>query len=158
MASAMRSMSVASIPRPMIVDIIYMLPQPTEAFEWVQAAAGPALVCRPLLALARHLYTTRLWPLGRATSGDSEVAWSDVANAIGVGPGRLARAHQVHGSRAVEARAGDRPDADIVFTHDPDIGIAIQTADCIPLLIVDSRTGVTAAVHAGWRGLAARAP
>jgi len=36
--------------------------------------------------------------------------------------------------------------------------LAIQTADCVPLLFADRRTGVVAAAHAGWRGLAARVP
>jgi hypothetical protein len=51
-----------------------------------------------------------------------------------------------------------RPAADIVVADDRRIAIAIQTADCVPLLIADRRSGAVAAVHAGWRGMAARAP
>ena len=44
------------------------------------------------------------------------------------------------------------------MSDDPRLALAIQTADCVPLLIADRRTGAVAAAHAGWRGLAARVP
>src|SRR5438132_4482518 len=133
------------------------LPEPTGGFAWVQAPAGPALVCCSLEPVAPHLFTTRPWLLGSAPS-DSDAAWQEVAAAIGVEKGHLARVHQVHGSRVVAARPDDRPDADIVVSGDAGLALAIQTADCVPLLIADTRTGIVTAAHAGWRGLPARAP
>jgi YfiH family protein len=50
------------------------------------------------------------------------------------------------------------PHADIVISDAPGVALAVQTADCVPVVMIDRRLGVVAAVHAGWRGLVARAP
>jgi len=42
--------------------------------------------------------------------------------------------------------------ADASFTNRPGLLLAIQTADCVPILLVDPRKRAVAAVHAGWRG------
>jgi YfiH family protein len=34
--------------------------------------------------------------------------------------------------------------------------LAIQTADCLPVLVGDTKSGAIAAIHAGWRGTAGR--
>jgi len=138
------------------------LPQPNGAFDWVQAAGGPALVCRPLAEVAQHLYTSAHWALG-ARTGDEAAAWVDVANAIGVEPALLVRVRQVHGTSVATVSAEDRnrhgnDEADIIVSHDPSHALAVQAADCVPLLIADPSTGAIAAAHAGWRGLAARVP
>ena len=129
----------------------------------MQAADGPALVCRALETVAPHLFTTRAWALGSAADGQSPAAWAAVAASIGVETDRLVRVHQVHGAAVRVHRRGDRstaarPDADIILTDDSSSAVAIQTADCVPLLLADTRTGFVAAAHAGWRGLALRVP
>src|SRR5689334_7855723 len=140
MVSAMRSMSVASRPSPRMFDT--KLPQPNDSFHWVQVGGRPALVCRALEPFARHLVTTRAWQFG-LPAPDSSAAWDEVAAAV---EAPLIRVHQVHGADVLVHRAGDRrevgpnhPQADVIVTNDPSIAIAIQTADCVPILIVDRR-------------------
>jgi YfiH family protein len=44
------------------------------------------------------------------------------------------------------------PTADAMVTVTPNIGLAIQTADCAPVLFADANAGVVGGAHAGWRG------
>jgi YfiH family protein len=145
----------------MMVDT--RVPQPNGGFRWTQAGAGLALVCPALEPFAQHLFTTREWPLGSGGAPDEIGAWDDVARALATDPRDLVRVKQVHGARVVVHRSGDprdpnRPPADIIVSDDPRAALAIQTADCVPLILVDRRTGAVAAAHAGWRGLAAQVP
>lgn len=66
---------------------------------------------------------------------------------------------QVHGARVVNAAAQGAwcaaPQADAAYAECPDGVCAVLTADCLPLLLCDEQGSRVAAVHAGWRGLAA---
>lgn len=48
------------------------------------------------------------------------------------------------------------PGGDALISRARGLLLAIQTADCIPILLVDPRRRFIAAVHAGWRGTLAR--
>jgi hypothetical protein len=137
-------------------------PQPGDGFEWIQSGGGLALVCRPLALFAPHFFTTRSWRLGVRVPGRDDEAWAEVAAGLDVDPPHLVRARQVHG-RAVLVAGHDmdvpvRRDADIIISRRADVGLAVQVADCVPLLISDRRTGAVAAAHAGWRGMASGVP
>ncbi|HVS15959.1 MAG TPA: peptidoglycan editing factor PgeF [Thermoanaerobaculia bacterium] len=67
-------------------------------------------------------------------------------------PRRAAENRQVHSARAVVAVPGTRPEADALISSERDLGLAVYTADCLPLLIAGPTA--IAAIHAGWRGLA----
>ena len=145
----------------MMVDTEEMiLPTPGSAFEWRPAAGGPILVCRELERYAAHLFTTAHWTLGaRSTSGDDHTAWDQVARAVDLTFETLHRPRQVHGKAVVLPSAHSRiSPGDIIVTNDPLLGLAVQSADCVPLLIVDPTMKAVCAAHAGWRGLAAGAP
>lgn len=64
---------------------------------------------------------------------------------------------QVHGTRVVRLGAGaaEGVEADGCWTDERGVACAVLTADCLPVLLCDPRGGRVAAVHAGWRGLAA---
>jgi hypothetical protein len=68
---------------------------------------------------------------------------------------RIAWLQQVHGTAVVSAErvAGDVADAAVSST--PGVACAVLTADCLPILLADVEGRCVAAVHAGWRGLAA---
>jgi len=136
------------------------LPQPTDDFVWVQAAAGPALECGALPLGVRHVFTTGRWQLG-SNGASTDAAWTEVAAHLDVEAPQLARMHQVHGAGVFDATTGPTsagcPDADIAIADRGGVAVAVQSADCVPLLLVDPRRHAVAAVHAGWRGLAHRA-
>ena len=75
----------------------------------------------------------------------------------------VARVEQVHGDRIVTAGAFAAAagvtflgTGDALVTERDDVTLAVVTADCVPVLLADARGRAVAAVHAGWRGVAAR--
>lgn len=51
-----------------------------------------------------------------------------------------------------EDAARDTEHCDALVTNAPRILLGVKTADCVPIIIGDARSGACAAVHAGWRG------
>jgi YfiH family protein len=70
---------------------------------------------------------------------------------------RLATLHQIHSDICVRANGltGHLGDGDALIDNRPGNLVAIKTADCIPILLVDEGHRAVAAVHAGWRGTVA---
>lgn len=70
----------------------------------------------------------------------------------------LATLKQVHSAECVAAqgRTGLLGSGDALLENAPGAVVAVKTADCIPILLVDQRRRAVAAVHAGWRGTVAR--
>src|SRR5262249_4835118 len=71
--------------------------------------------------------------------------------------GNLATVKQIHSAICVAAagRCGVLGEADAVLEDQPGAVVAVKTADCIPILLVDEKKRAVGAVHAGWRGTAA---
>jgi YfiH family protein len=63
---------------------------------------------------------------------------------------------QVHGCTVATPPWTEPPDADASIAKDRGALLAIETADCLPVLIVDPVLRRVAAAHAGWRGTTLR--
>ncbi|WP_445165674.1 peptidoglycan editing factor PgeF [Mycolicibacterium sp. Dal123E01] len=62
--------------------------------------------------------------------------------------------HSDHVALVDGPRADAVDDTDALVTTTPRLALAVVTADCVPVLMADSRAGVVAAVHAGRVGAA----
>ena len=79
-----------------------------------------------------------------------------LAAAMQVGADRLFFPSQVHLTKIVNVDAKttvqDVQETDALITNVSGIAIAVMSADCVPILLYDTRNKAVAAVHAGWRG------
>ncbi|MER7079410.1 conserved hypothetical protein [Saccharopolyspora kobensis] len=78
-----------------------------------------------------------------------------LADGIGLPEDRLVWMEQIHG-RTATIVDGPRPEpveaADALVTAEPNLALAVLTADCVPVLLGDPESGVVSAVHAGRVG------
>jgi YfiH family protein len=85
-----------------------------------------------------------------------------LARALGLAAIPIVRATQVHGTAARRVREApaaetvlDAGSCDILLTTLPGVALAVQTADCVPVVLAGP--GAVAVAHAGWRGSAKNA-
>jgi hypothetical protein len=131
----------------------------------------PPVLTSPLLAVlpgVRHAFFTRRGGVSTGHfeslnlgpgSGDDPAAVAEnrrrAAGVFGLGPEAIRTCYQVHSARVVAAEGdwgGERPKADGVTARQAGLVCGALAADCAPVLLVDARAHVVAAVHAGWRG------
>jgi len=69
-------------------------------------------------------------------------------------PESVATLKQIHSDivMSAEGRTGCLGEGDALLSDTPGRPVAVKTADCLPILMVDGRNRAVAAVHAGWRG------
>jgi YfiH family protein len=68
-----------------------------------------------------------------------------------VRPAILSSCHQVHGAKICRAPVTES-ECDALWTNDKNVALAIKTADCLPVSIIDPKNSVIANIHSGWRG------
>ena len=115
------------------------------------------------------LSTTRVGGVSRGAFSGLNVGdhVGDSDHAVGENRIRLARQlpmdsqitwlKQVHGTHVIHAPTEYYPgvEADAVWTDRAGYACTIMSADCLPLVLADSDGRCVAAIHGGWRGLAA---
>lgn len=122
----------------------------------------PSHAALPALAAAgvRHAFTTRHQGSFDAVSAPAGPFGVDrrwpALDALGLAPARIRYARQVHGDACLDADApgmgGLVGVGDALFTRRRGEPLAIFTADCVPLIVVDPERPVLGMAHAGWRG------
>lgn len=118
----------------------------------------PRFVQSPLLRSVSGFYHAFLGvdPLpGRGDAGRLQSVFA-------IPPSRVGTLRQEHSATVLEWTEGDvfpemegKRKGDALFTSMRGTGVGIRTADCVPILIAVPEAQACAAVHAGWRGLAA---
>lgn len=101
--------------------------------------------------------------LARHVGDDDELVAANraaLAQVLGLSGERLAFVSQVHGTRVHTIERPERlreapVEADAQVTSVPGIGLAIMVADCTPIMLADTTTGIIAAIHAGRPGMSA---
>ena len=128
------------------------------------------LVCRELEQRGfLNGFSTRLGGLSPFPSGDLNLAGFDEDDHENIAENRrrflslfsdnirLATVWQVHGDTVKHVANEDdiyqsEERADALVSDLQNLLVGVKTADCVPVLIGDPRTGAYASVHAGWRG------
>jgi hypothetical protein len=139
-------------------------------FLWRERNGIQLLVCEPLEQEGfSNAFSTRLGGVSPMPEGDLNLAGfaDDAAENIHEnrrrflaafdGEWRLTACWQVHGSdvrvvRDYDDARNDEERCDALTTSAPGVLIGVKTADCVPVLLADRKTGAVAAIHAGWRG------
>ena len=143
---------------------------------WHAARSGRVTLLRavPLdeLPWIVHAFSTRLGGVSRlaearvlnlgSTEWDSEEAVAEnrriLLHALGARHTSLVTLRQRHTDTIhhVDSRPHAPLRGDALITRAPGLLLAVQTADCVPILLADPRRHAVAAIHAGWRGTLAR--
>ncbi|MGH9495103.1 MAG: peptidoglycan editing factor PgeF [Candidatus Sulfotelmatobacter sp.] len=73
-------------------------------------------------------------------------------------PWALVTIRQIHsdGIRCIDAMPAEPLTGDGLITATPGLLLAIQTADCLPVILMDAKRRAVGVFHAGWRGTVQR--
>jgi polyphenol oxidase len=140
-------------------------------FRWLEGVEGVrAIACAPLEREGfANAFSTRGGGVSAFPEASLNLAGFDQDAAENIHENRrrfisalggewgLAACWQVHGDSVLVLRDAEDPRSenercDALATNLKGVLLGVKTADCVPLVLGDARSGACAAVHAGWRG------
>lgn len=128
-----------------------------QTWHWLTWQGMPYLSCSLLEPWPHGFFTQQFWPRSPI----------ELTAEVLQPTARVYQVKQVHGNQVLSPSeleilrehldcAAPLPTADGLLSEQSNQAVWVCTADCTPALIADVQTGQVAAVHAGWRGTAAR--
>ncbi len=88
--------------------------------------------------------------------------WELLSAALRIPVSRFVLARQVHGKKVLVVgsdpavrEVGDNGEFDALVTDRPGLALAVRTADCVPVFLLDPRRRAIGVAHAGWKGTVA---
>ena len=141
-------------------------------FYWREKDGVKVLICRALEEKGFvNGFSTRLGGVSDFPENSLNLAGYDEDSAENIeenrrrflrvfdGNFRLASCWQIHSADVrVVKKFDDAKDGnykmDALVSNVPNVLLGVKTADCVPILIGDTKTKAFAAIHAGWRGTA----
>ncbi|MBW4489033.1 MAG: peptidoglycan editing factor PgeF [Trichocoleus desertorum ATA4-8-CV12] len=129
-------------------------------WHWQTWDERPYLTCSLLEAWSHGFFTQHFWPqtpssLVSALQSEAQVyRVKQVHGNVVLAPSEIELS--LISANDASASEPDLPPADGLLTEQAKQAVWVCSADCTPVLIADMATGQVAAVHAGWRGTAAK--
>ena len=139
--------------------------------QWPVAARVRAMTTTRAGGVSQGAYAS--FNIGESVGDAPESVVANRARLRALLPGEPVWLTQVHGTRIIDAASAGpdvnpdvnpgvnpgvnpdvNPEADGIITRARGVVLAIQSADCMPVLLADCEGTVIGAAHAGWRGLA----
>ena len=78
-----------------------------------------------------------------------------VSQKMNVKKNKLILMNQTHSARVVEIKKNNYKkiiNSDSIITKVRGLALGVLTADCVPVIIYDTKNGIVGCIHAGWKG------
>ncbi len=112
------------------------------------------MINKTILKINQNFYSNNPKILGFTTKRNLNVSLDEILSYYSIKKNKIAACNQIHSDKVLYI---DKPklydNVDGLITHfNTNIILKIQTADCIPIFIIDHISGLIGLVHSGWKG------